>query len=152
MWGQDRLENKNQRNVLWEAVRFRALDRHQSTKPTNASWTLNGYTHPHVEVFTTRPMICIGRRPGVWHKNIGALVCRNRTTKIIDPSKMAKGRPFWGLREERRTPRATCRPLDHGSTWYFRGRLFRFDRFAWHETGWPRVHSVSRSKLYDGVS
>ena len=35
---------------------------------------------------------------------------------------------FSGLGEERRTPRATSRLLDHGSTWYLRGR---------HFTHWP---------------
>ena len=43
-------------------------------------------------------------------------------TKIIDPSPMAKIDLFSGLREKRRTPRATSRPLDQGSTRYLRGR------------------------------
>ena len=45
-----------------------------------------------------------------------ALMCRKQRTKILDPSPMPKNRPSSGLGEERRTPRATSRPLDHGST------------------------------------
>ena len=40
-----------------------------------------------VAVFTKRPVIRGGRRPGVWYKHIWA-------TKILDPSPMTKNRPF----------------------------------------------------------
>ena len=73
-------------------------------------------------VFTIRPVIRGGRRPGVWYKNICPRVCRKQTTKFLDPSPMAKTRPSSGLGEERMTPRATPRLLDHGSTRYLRGR------------------------------
>ena len=68
--GQDRPE-KNSAKCLFEAARFRVLDRHRSTKPTTAPWILNGArplgapTHPLVTVFTKRPVIGGGRRPGV---------------------------------------------------------------------------------------
>ena len=51
--GQDRPE-KNSAKCLFEAARFRVLDRHRSTKPTTAPWNLNGArpleapTHPLV--------------------------------------------------------------------------------------------------------
>ena len=74
-------------------------------------------THPLVTVFTKRPVIGGGRRPGVRYKHIWALLCRKHATKILDPSPMEKKKTFFsGLGEERRTPRATSRPLDHGST------------------------------------
>ena len=47
--------------------------------------------------------------------HLGAAVYKTGD-KILDPSPTAKSRPFSGLREERWTPRATSRPLDHGST------------------------------------
>ena len=43
-------------------------------------------------------------------------------TKNLDPSPMAKNRRFSGLGKERRTSRATSRPLDPGSTYNFGGR------------------------------
>ena len=56
-------------------------------------------------------------------KHIWVLLCREQATKFLDPSPMAKKWPFSGLGKEARwTPRATSRPLDHGSTWYIRGR------------------------------
>ena len=71
----------------FKAARFRVLDRHRSTKPTTASRNLNGArslgapTHPLVTVFTKRPVIGGGRRPGVWYKHIWALLCRKQATK-----------------------------------------------------------------------
>ena len=41
--------------------------------------------------------------------------CVKKQTKILYPSPMAKIDNFSGLGEERKTPRATSRPLDHGS-------------------------------------
>ena len=55
----------------YEAARLRVLDRHRSTKPTTAPRNLNGVrslgapTHPLVTVFTERPVIGDGPRPGV---------------------------------------------------------------------------------------
>ena len=97
--GQDRLE-KNSAKCLFEPARFRVLDRHWSTKPTIAPWNLTGArplgapTHPLITVFTKRPVIGGGRRPDVWYKHIWALLCRKQATKILDPSPMAKHRPF----------------------------------------------------------
>ena len=68
--GQDQPE-KNSAKCLFEAARFRVLDRHRSTKPTTASRNLNGArslgasTHPLVTVFTKRPVISGGRWPDV---------------------------------------------------------------------------------------
>ena len=93
--GQDRPE-KNSAKCLFEAAGFRVLDRHRSTKPTTAPWNLNGGrslgapTHPLVAVFTKRPVIGGRRRPGVWYKQIWALLCRKQATEILDPSPMAK--------------------------------------------------------------
>ena len=87
--------------MLFEAARFRVLDRHRSTKPTTAPWNLNGArslgapTHPLVTVFTKRPVIGGGRRPGVWYKHIWALLCGKQATKFLDPCPMAKNRPFF---------------------------------------------------------
>ena len=98
--GQDRPE-KNSAKCLFEAARFRGLDRHRWTKPTTAPWNLNGArslgdpTHPLVTVFAKRPVIGGGRRPDVWYKHIWALLCRKQATKILDPSPMAKSRPFF---------------------------------------------------------
>ena len=71
-------------------------------------------THPLVTVFTTRPVIRGERRPGVWYKNVCPRVCRKQTTKMSIPL-MEKIDLFSGLGEERRTPWATTRLLDHGS-------------------------------------
>ena len=85
--GQDRPE-KNSAKCLFETVRFRVLDRHRPTKPTTAPWNLHGArslgapTHPLVTMFTKRPVIRGGRRPGVWYKYIWALLCRNQATKL----------------------------------------------------------------------
>ena len=49
-----------------------------------------------------------------WRAPATCLMCRKQRTKIIDPSPMAFFF-FLGLGEEHRTPRATFRPLDHGS-------------------------------------
>ena len=74
-------------------------------------------------VFTKWPVIRGGPRPGVWYKHIWPLLCRKQATKILDPSPMAKNRPFFkGLGEESRTPWAASRPVEHGSTWYLGGR------------------------------
>ena len=74
-------------------------------------------------VFTKRPAVRGGRRPGVWYKHIWALLCRRQATKNLDPSPMAKnGHFFHVLGEDCRAPRATSGPLDHGSTWCLRGR------------------------------
>ena len=60
--GQDRRE-KNSAKCLFEAARFRVLDRHRSTKPTTAPWNLNGVrplgapTHPLVTVSAKRLVI-----------------------------------------------------------------------------------------------
>ena len=55
-------------------------------------------------------------------KNICSRMCRKQPTKNLNPSPMAKNRTCFRLGEDRRTPRATSRLLDHGSTWYLRGR------------------------------
>ena len=84
----------------------------------------------------------------------GRCCMENRRQKKLDPSSMAKNILFFsGFGEERRTPRATSRPLDHGSTWYLRGRhLHTFTGLARHEAGWPWVDSMLRSKAYRRVS
>ena len=70
MLGQDRPE-KNSTKGSFEAARFRVLDRYRSTKPTTAPCNLNGArslgapTHPLATVFTKRPVVRGGRRPGV---------------------------------------------------------------------------------------
>ena len=123
--GQDRLE-KNSAKSLFEAARLRVLDRHRATKTTTAPWNLNGArplgapTHSLATVFTKRRVIGGGRRPGFWYKHVWALLCRNQATKNLDPSPMAKNRPFSRFETlEHWTPRATSRPLDHGSAWYW---------------------------------
>ena len=56
---------------------------------------------PLVAVLTKRPVIIGGRRrPGVWYKHIWALLCRKQATKIVDPSPMAKNRPFFKVWEK----------------------------------------------------
>ena len=92
--------------------------------PWNLKWprSLGAPSHPLVTVFTKRPVIIGGRLPGVWHKHIWALMCRIQETKFPDPAAVAKRGLFQVLREERRTPWATFRTLNHGSDRYFRGR------------------------------
>ena len=93
----------------------------EKRKKTNSA--IGAPTHPLVTVFTKRPVTRGGRRPGVWYKHIWALLCRKQATKNLDPSPMAKDIDlFSGLGEESGTSRAISRPLDHGSTWYIRGR------------------------------
>ena len=147
--GQDRPEN-NSAKCLFEAARFRVLDRHRSTKPTTAPWNLNGArslgapTHPLVTVFTKRPVIGGGRRPGVWYTHIWALLCRKQATKIIDPSPMEKNRPVF--RFGRRVldaagnfspPRPWIHLISSRPSSTFTG-------VARHEPGWPWVASMSR--------
>ena len=88
-------------------------------KSERGARSLGAPTHPMVTEFTQRPVICGGRLPGVWEKNIWPLVHRKQMTKNLDPSTYGKNRHFSGLARERRTSRATSRPLDHGSTFYF---------------------------------
>ena len=79
---------KTQGDVKFEAARFRALDRYRPTKPTTASWSLNGIrslgapTYPRVIVFTQWPVICAARRN---IKTIGRWCAENRWN--IDPSR-----------------------------------------------------------------
>lgn len=57
-------------------------------------------------------------------KNIRQLVCWKQTTRMTDLSRTASNILVSGLGKEIRTPPATSRPsrpLDHGSTWWFRG-------------------------------
>ena len=49
-------------------------------------------------------------------KTVGRWCVENRRRKIWILLRWQKISIFSGLREERRTPRATSRPLDHGST------------------------------------
>ena len=65
---------------------------------------------------------------------------RQLPTKILHLSPMAKNRLFSGLGEDRRTPRATSRPLDHGSTWYLWGRHL-------HSPALPDTKRVGRGLL-----
>ena len=110
---------KTQPNVDSKRRDSESWTRHRWTKPTTAPWNLNGArsigapTHPLVTVFTKRPVIGGGRRPGVW---------------------------FSGLREERRTPRATSRPLHHGSTWHLPGSHL-------HSPTLPDTNRVGRGLL-----
>ena len=114
--GQDRPE-KQLNQTLIRSGEIPSPRKTSTTKPTTMPWNLNGArswgapTHPLVTVFTKRLMIRGGRRPGVWYKHTWALLCRKQATKLLDPSPMAKNRPFSGLGQERRTPRATSRPL-----------------------------------------
>ena len=155
--GQDRPE-KNSAKCLFEAARFRVLDRHRATKPTTAPWNLNGArplgapTHPLVTVFTKRPVTGGGRRPGVWYKHIWALLCRQQATKILDPSPMAKNRPF--SKFERRALDAAGnfsppRPRIHLTS---SRPSSTFTGLARHEAGWPWVAPISISKAYRRVS
>ena len=145
MLGQDRPEKSSAR-CSFESARFRVLDRHRSRKPTTASWILNGArslgapTHPRVTVFSTRSVLRGGRRPGVWYKSFCPRVRKKQTTKILVPSPMAKNRPLSGMGEERRTPWATSRLLDHGSTWYLRGRHI-------HSVALPDTKRVGRGLI-----
>ena len=117
---------KTQLNVYFEAARFRALDRHRSTKPMIASWILNGVlvrgsdppSGHTVENTAGDTWRAPARR---LTQSICPRACRKQTTKTLDPSPMAKYRPcfrFW----DRRTPRATSHLLDHGFTSCLRGR------------------------------
>ena len=112
---------------------IRVLVRHRSGKSAIASWNLNGErslgapTHPRVTVLTWRPVICGGRLPGIWRaparhlrkKTFGRWRIENRWRKISILLRWHKTDIFSGLGKERRTSRATSRPLDHGSTCYF---------------------------------
>ena len=53
---------------------------------------------------------------------------------------MAKNSIFSGLGEDRRTPRATSPPVEHGSTWYLRGR-------HQHSPALPDTNRVGRGLL-----
>ena len=81
------------------------LDRHRATKPTTAPRNLNGArplgapTNPLVTVFTKRPVIRGGCRPGVSYKHIWGLLCIKQATQFLDPSPMAKIDLFSGLGE-----------------------------------------------------
>ena len=97
---------------------------------------VRGSDPPLVTVFTKRPVIGGGRRPGVWYKHIWALLSRKHATKILDPSPMAKNRPFF--RSGRRAldvasnfspprPRIHLIPSRPSST---------FTGLARHEPGW----------------
>ena len=57
--------------------------------------TLVWGSNPLVTVFTKRPVMGGGRRPGVCYKHIWALLFRKQATKILHPSPMAKNRPFF---------------------------------------------------------
>ena len=72
-------------------------------------------THTGVTVFTHWSVICGGRGPGVPTKKLAAGVQKTGDKKI-DPPRKAKISPFIGLGKDRRTPPASSRPLDHGST------------------------------------
>ena len=71
-------------------------------------------------------------------RHIWALLGRKQATKFLDPPPMAKNRPF--CRFGRRTPRVTSRPLDHGSTWYLRGRHL-------HSPALPDTNRVGRGLI-----
>ena len=60
--------------------------------------------------------------------------------KNLDPSPMVKKWTFFRFGRERRTPRATSRLLDHGSTWYFRGRHL-------HSLALPATKRVGRGLI-----
>ena len=60
----------------------------------NGARSLGAPTHPLVIVFTKRPVIGGGSRPDVCYQRIWALLCRKQSTKNLDPSPMAKNRPF----------------------------------------------------------
>ena len=114
--------------------------------------SLGAPTHPLVTVFTKRTVIRGGRRPGVWYKHIWVLPCRKQAIKIIDPSPMAKNRPFFRL--GRRACNATGnlsppRPQIHLTSSRPSSTLTGLAR---HEAGWPWVDSMSRSKAYRHVS
>ena len=97
------------------------LDRHRATKPTTAPRNLNGArplgapTHPLVTVFTKRPVIGGGRRQASDTNTFGRCCVKSMRQKFSIPLRWQKIGLLSGL-EERRTPRATSRPLDHGST------------------------------------
>ena len=119
--GQDRPE-KNSARCLFEAARFRVLDRHRSTKPTTAPRNLNGArplgapTHPLVRVHkTTGDRWRAPARRLIQHTSRRCCV-ENRRQDFSIPLRWQKIGLFSGLGEERWTPRATSRPLDHGST------------------------------------
>ena len=74
-------------------------------------------------------------------RDIWALLCKKQAKTNLDPSPMAKKGLFFRFgREERRTPRATSRPLDHESTWYLRGRHL-------HSPALPDTNRVGRGLL-----
>ena len=71
-------------------------------------------------------------------KNNRPLVCTTKQiSKNICPSRMAKYSLFPALGEERRTPSATSRPLDHGSTGKLQGRHL-------HRLALPNTKRVGR--------
>ena len=71
---------------------------------------------------------------------IWALLFGKQVTKKMIPFRWQKIDRFSGLGEECRTPRATSRPLDHGSTWYLRGRHL-------HSPALPDTKRVGRGLL-----
>ena len=91
--GQDRPEKISAR-CLFDAARFRVLDRHRSTKRTTAPRNLNGArpletpTHPLVTVFTIRPVIrrrALARRLIQTHLGATVYQVENRRLKISIP-------------------------------------------------------------------
>ena len=81
--------------------------------------TGDGWRAPARPLIQTFGRCCVENRPQKFSQKIGL---------------------FSGLGEERRTPQATSRPLDHGSTWYLRGRHL-------HSPALPETNRVGRGLL-----
>ena len=81
-----------------------------------------------------------GTRQASDTNTFGRCCVENRRQKNSIPPRWQKLGLFSGLGEERRTPRATSRPLDHESTWYLRGRHV-------HSPALPDTNRVGRGLL-----
>ena len=98
---------------------------------------------------TTGEVVRVGQASDT--STFGRCCVENRRPKFSIPLRWQKIGPFSGLGEERRTPRATSRPLDHGRPDTSRPSS-TFTGLARHERGWPRVDSTSTSKPYRRVN
>ena len=91
-----------------------------------SAFVIGAPTHPRVNVFTPWSVWRVLARRMI--KNNWPPVCTKQVTKILDLSRTAKKQLFFRFGGYRRTPPASSRLLEHGSTRYLRGRhLYSLD-------------------------
>ena len=134
MLGQNR-PDKNSAICLIRAARFRVLESHRSTRPTRTSYKsergalvrgsdppLGHSVHTTAGVMWRAPARRLIKRVGPirlrWQTIDFFSGFARRLIKRVGPIRLRWQTIvfFSGFGEERRTPRATSRPLDHGST------------------------------------